>query len=66
MTLPAEAIQELPDIKRNDRVFSDGVGTCSHSVLEAIHEAYGQSRNLKPTLLQIRLQGTLCNLLPKV
>ena len=49
----------MPDVARNDRVFSDGVGTCSSSVLEVIHEAYGQSRMLKPTLLQIRFQGML-------
>jgi hypothetical protein len=57
VTLPAGSIKQLDDIKRNDRVFSDGVGTCSQSVLQSIHEAYGQSRALKPTLLQIRLQG---------
>jgi len=60
VTLPAGSIMELDDIKRNDRVFSDGVGTCSQSVLQAIHEAYGQSRVLKPTLLQIRFQGITC------
>lgn len=49
----------MPDITRNDRVFSDGVGTCSPSVLKVIHEAYGQSRKLKPTLLQVRFQGML-------
>ena len=59
VTLPAEAIKKMDDIVRKGRVFSDGVGTCSSSVLDVIHEAYGQSRMLKPTLLQIRFQGTL-------
>ncbi|KAL8783757.1 MAG: hypothetical protein Q9195_009284 [Heterodermia aff. obscurata] len=57
VTLPAEAIKSMPDVTRNGRVFSDGVGTCSSSVLEVVHEAYGQSRIMKPTLLQIRFQG---------
>ena len=57
VALSAQAIKIIPDVERNGRVFSDGVGTCSTSVLQAIHEAYGQSRALKPTLLQIRLQG---------
>ena len=57
VTLPLEAIRKMPDIKRNGRVFSDGVGTCSPSVLAVIHQAYGQSRLLKPALLQIRFQG---------
>lgn len=60
VTLPAGSFKTLPDVERNNRVFSDGVGTCSQSVLQAIHEAYGQSRVLKPTLLQIRCQGTTC------
>ena len=58
VTLPKEAIKALPDVERNGRVFSDGVGTCSPSVLDTIHDAYAQSRALKPTLLQIRFQGT--------
>ena len=57
VTLPKEAINTMPDVERNGRVFSDGVGTCSPSVLKVIHDAYGQSRLLKPTLLQIRFQG---------
>ena len=57
VSLPHDAFKVLPDIERNGRVFSDGVGTCSTSVLEGIHEAYGQSRKLKPTLLQIRFRG---------
>ena len=57
MKLPKEAIKVMPDIKRGRRIFSDGVGTCSASVLRIIHDGYAQSKVLKPTLLQIRFQG---------
>ena len=55
--LPQEAFKKMPDIERNGRVFSDGVGTCSMVVLQKIWDAYAQSRTLKPTLLQIRFAG---------
>ena len=57
VSLPREAFRLMPDIERNGRVFSDGVGTCSISVLAKIWDAYAQSRTLKPTLLQIRFAG---------
>ena len=57
ISLPQHAFKKMPDIERNDRVFSDGVGTCSAMVLEKIWDAYAQSRTLKPTLLQIRFAG---------
>ena len=55
--IPAEAFREIPDIKRNGRTFSDGVGTCSTDVLEKIWHEYPQARGLKPTILQIRFMG---------
>lgn len=55
--LPSEAIQSLPDIKVDNRVFSDGVGTCSQSVMQMIWKQYAQSRDLKPTVFQIRFKG---------
>ena len=58
VTLPQEAFREMPDIERNGRSFSDGVGTCSISILVKIWNAYAQSRKLKPTILQIRYAGT--------
>lgn len=50
-------VQEMPDIQRDDRVFSDGVGTFSYEILKKVwHDyAFGQA---KPTLLQIRWAGT--------
>ncbi len=57
VSLPKDAFKEIPDVDRNGRVFSDGVGTCSISVLSKIWGAYAESRTLKPTLLQIRFAG---------
>lgn len=58
VTLPLEAFRQMPDIERNGRTFSDGVGTCSVSILVKIWNAYAQSRTLKPTILQIRYAGS--------
>lgn len=55
--LPSEAILIFPDIKVNGRVFSDGVGTCSKSVMRMIWKEYAQSKDLKPTVFQIRFKG---------
>lgn len=55
--LPPEAIRSLPDVKVGDRVFSDGVGTCSQSVMKMIWKEYAQSKDLKPTVFQIRFKG---------
>lgn len=51
------AFSAMPDVVRNGRTFSDGVGTCSKAVLEEIWKKYSQARGLKPTVLQIRFQG---------
>lgn len=50
-------LSRLPDIERNGRVFSDGVGTISRSLLEKVWRQYGTRRALKPTILQIRYAG---------
>ena len=47
---------ELPDIERNGRVFSDGVGTNSQEALELIWGKLPPGRG-RPTVLQIRYQG---------
>lgn len=47
---------ELPDVERNDRVFSDGVGTISLEALKDIWEKLPPGK-MKPTILQIRYQG---------
>ena len=51
-------VQEIEDVKSEDgsRVFSDGVGTISRDLLEAIHSTLPQKKNL-PTCLQIRWAG---------
>lgn len=65
VNIPGECFRALPDVERLDsngirRVFSDGVGTCSKSILEKIWAAYAQSRAWKPTLCQIRYAGQFC------
>ena len=55
--IPFEAFKIMPDIERNGRIFSDGVGTCSTEVLEKIWREYFQARGLKPTIFQIRFMG---------
>jgi hypothetical protein len=53
---------ELADIKRNGRIFSDGVGTISQEALQVIWDRLRPGR-LKPTVLQIRCRGMLLTLL---
>jgi hypothetical protein len=50
-------VRALPDVERNGRVFSDGVGTFSESVLEQIWDALPSKRLVKPTAFQIRYSG---------
>lgn len=62
IAIPPEGFQIIPDIERNGRTFSDGVGTCSRAVLESIWHGYSRvTRGLRPTVLQIRFQGTVYN-----
>jgi len=55
--LNPKAVQVMPDIKRNERVFSDGVGTFSYEILKRVWRDYAFGR-ARPTLLQIRWAGT--------
>lgn len=57
VSIPEQQIDPIPDVKRNNRVFSDGVGTCSDSVMRKIWKEYAQSRGLAPTVFQIRFRG---------
>jgi hypothetical protein len=57
VTFPSGTVQKIADIERNDRVFSDGVGTMSASVMRKIWKAVPSMRDLKPTCFQIRYQG---------
>ena len=67
--IPSEAIQSIPDVTRDGRTFSDGVGTCSTEVLEKIWREYPQARGPKPTIYQIRFMGKRdqkCSLAPRI
>ena len=55
ITLPPNIAEEIPDVERNGRVFSDGVGTISQQALNIIWD--GLSTGKKPTVIQIRYQG---------
>ena len=51
------AFQLIPDVTRNERVFSDGVGMISRKILEKIWKDYPLTKNPKPFLYQIRFAG---------
>ena len=55
--LKGSDLKGMPDVKRNERTFSDGVGTVSYSLLQKIWSKYAESKKLKPTVLQIRFGG---------
>lgn len=55
--IPSSAVEEINDVERCGRVFSDGVGTFSFQVLRKISEQYGLKLPKKPTLYQIRYAG---------
>ncbi|KAI2011885.1 hypothetical protein LOZ39_004388 [Ophidiomyces ophidiicola] len=46
-----------PDVRRNGRVFSDGVGTLSSSLLYKVWREYALREKVKPTVFQIRFAG---------
>ncbi|KAF4629048.1 hypothetical protein G7Y89_g9100 [Cudoniella acicularis] len=55
--IPLHFIAALPEVERNGRVFSDGVGTMSPSVMEMICDRLPKKSAPRPTCLQIRFQG---------
>ncbi|EEP78208.1 predicted protein [Uncinocarpus reesii 1704] len=56
--IPEDAVYfDEPDIKRNGRVFSDGVGTMSPSIMYKIWKEYALRERVKPTIFQIRFAG---------
>ncbi|CZR68497.1 related to RNA-directed RNA polymerase [Phialocephala subalpina] len=57
ITFPSSAVKKAKDIKRNGRVFSEGVGTMSMSAMRKIWNAVPSMRDTKPTCFQIRYQG---------
>ncbi len=56
--IPAGVVEEIDDVERNRRVFSDGVGTISMEALERIWSGLLAGRKERPNVLQIRYQGT--------
>jgi hypothetical protein len=58
IALAPGVVKEMEDVERNGRVFSDGVGTISKEALEQIWNGLLAGKNKKPTVLQIRYQGT--------
>lgn len=48
---------DAPDVSRNGRVFSDGVGTISPKLMYKIWEEYALREKVKPTVFQIRIAG---------
>lgn len=52
-----EIVQLVDDVKRDGRVFSDGVGSMSNGVMEKIWDKLPNSRGVKPTCFQIRYSG---------
>ncbi|PGH04763.1 hypothetical protein AJ79_06984 [Helicocarpus griseus UAMH5409] len=55
--VPPEIIEKGSDVERNGRVFSDGVGTISASVMYKIWREYSLRTKVKPTVFQIRFAG---------
>ncbi|KAK5129198.1 hypothetical protein LTR16_002361, partial [Cryomyces antarcticus] len=49
-------IIRIPDVERNGRIFSDGVGSISPKLLKKVWQST-LSRELKPSALQIRFGG---------
>ncbi|KMP02248.1 hypothetical protein CIRG_10071 [Coccidioides immitis RMSCC 2394] len=58
IAIPEDAVfLNEPDVKRNGRVFSDGVGTFSLRLLYKIWSEYALREKVKPTVFQIRFAG---------
>ncbi|TVY73467.1 putative RNA-dependent RNA polymerase [Lachnellula suecica] len=57
VTFPAGTVREINDVERKGRVFSDGVGTISDSVMHKIWQEVPSMRDQKPTCFQIRYRG---------
>ncbi|CUS12437.1 unnamed protein product [Tuber aestivum] len=48
---------EIPDVERNGRTFSDGVGTISQQLLDRVWGESESLRKTRPTVFQIRFAG---------
>jgi hypothetical protein len=58
ITLAPGVAEEMEDVKNNGRVFSDGVGTISMSVLQQIWDALPEAKRKQTSVFQIRYSGT--------
>ncbi|KAK2764926.1 hypothetical protein FQN54_008623 [Arachnomyces sp. PD_36] len=52
-----DVVDVIPDVERNGRCFSDGVGTLSKDVMYMIWREYAHRAKVKPTVFQIRFAG---------
>ena len=52
-------VQNMPDVERNTRTFSDGVGTVSLELLQKIWREHPLTVEAKPTMYQIRFEGNV-------
>ncbi|RAL66282.1 hypothetical protein DID88_005953 [Monilinia fructigena] len=50
-------VEKIPDVERNGRCFSDGVGTMSESLMHKIWDKLPNKNLMKPTCFQIRYRG---------
>lgn len=57
VTIARNVVQGMKDIQVGARVFSDGVGTISKSVMHSIWDALPEIGKSEPTCFQIRYQG---------
>ncbi|KAI9846864.1 MAG: hypothetical protein M1837_003476 [Sclerophora amabilis] len=55
--LSQDVMQVIPDVERFDRVFSDGVGVISSSILRRMWDENPQTLKRRPTVFQIRYAG---------
>jgi hypothetical protein len=66
IALAPGVVQEMKDVERAGRTFSDGVGTISKEALEQIWDGLLAGKKMKPTVLQIRYQGKRMHLFDEV
>lgn len=57
VTIAPNFVKFIPDIERSGRVFSDGVGQISLSLLRTVWQEFRRSHKAHATILQIRYQG---------
>ncbi|KAM5482683.1 hypothetical protein McanCB56680_003643 [Microsporum canis] len=58
ISVSKEAVRlRVPDVERNGRIFSDGVGVISRELMYKIWNEYALREKVKPTVFQIRIAG---------